>query len=76
MSKSKGNFIAIEDDRDEMFGKIMSISDELMWRYFHLLSFKSKKDIKDLKKSQDNGENPRNIKFLLAEELGFGELTL
>ena len=69
MSKSKGNFIAIEDDRDEMFGKIMSISDELMWRYFHLLSFKSKKDIKDLKKSQDNGENPRNIKFLLAEEL-------
>ena len=69
MSKSIGNFIAIEDDRDEMFGKIMSISDELMWRYFHLLSFKSKKDIKDLKKSQDNGENPRNIKFLLAEEL-------
>ena len=69
MSKSFGNYLAIEDSRDEMFGKLMSISDQLMWRYFQLLSFKTDKEIKNLKKSQKEGENPRNIKFLLAEEI-------
>ena len=69
MSKSLDNYIAIEDDADEMFGKIMSISDDLMWRYFELLSFRAEKEITDLKKSQKEGSNPRDIKFLLAEEI-------
>ena len=69
MSKSLGNYVAIEDKRDDMFGKLMSISDELMWKYFDLLSFKTKKDINLLKKAQKQGENPRNIKFILSEEL-------
>jgi len=69
MSKSLGNYIAIEDSQNEIFGKIMSISDELMWRYFELLSFKKKNEINKLKKSQKEGLNPRDIKFLLAEEI-------
>jgi len=69
MSKSLNNYVALEDSPDEMFGKIMSISDELMWRYFSLLSFKSSKEIENLEKSQSEGENPRDIKFLLAEEI-------
>ena len=69
MSKSLDNYIAIEDDADEMFGKIMSISDDLMWRYFELLSFRDEEEIKELKKSQKEGSNPRDIKFLLAEEI-------
>ena len=69
MSKSLDNYIAIEDDADEMFGKIMSISDVIMWRYFELLSFKNEEEIKELKKSQKEGSNPRDIKFLLAEEI-------
>ena len=69
MSKSLDNYIAIEDDADEMFGKIMSISDDLMWRYFELLSFKDEEEITGLKKSQKEGSNPRDIKFLLAEEI-------
>ncbi len=69
MSKSFGNYIAIEDDKDQMFGKIMSISDELMWKYFHLLSFKSEKAINKLKQKQKDGINPRDIKFILAEEI-------
>ena len=69
MSKSLNNYIALEDKPDEMFGKIMSISDELMWRYFSLLSFKSTKEIEELKKSETLGENPRDIKFILAEEI-------
>jgi len=69
MSKSFGNYIAIEDDKDQMFGKIMSISDELMWKYFHLLSFKSEKAINQLKQKQKDGINPRDIKFILAEEI-------
>lgn len=69
MSKSLDNYIAIEDSADDMFGKIMSISDILMWRYFELLSFLAEEEIKDLKKSQKEGSNPRDIKFLLAEEL-------
>ena len=69
MSKSLDNYIAIEDDADEMFGKIMSISDDLMWRYFELLSFRDEEVITELKKSQKEGSNPRDIKFLLAEEI-------
>ena len=69
MSKSLGNYIAIEDEQNEMFGKVMSISDDLMWRYFELLSFRSSKEIDDLKKDQVEGTNPRDIKFLLAEEI-------
>ena len=69
MSKSLNNYIALEDPYDEMFGKIMSISDKLMWRYFDLLSFKTDKQIKSLKQEERNGENPRNLKFILAEEI-------
>jgi len=69
MSKSLNNYVALEDKPDEMFGKLMSISDELMWRYFSLLSFKSSKDIEKLKNAEKEGENPRDIKFLLAEEI-------
>jgi len=69
MSKSLDNYIAIEDSADDMFGKIMSISDVLMWRYFELLSFLSEEKIEELKKSQKEGSNPRDIKFLLAEEI-------
>ena len=69
MSKSLGNYVAIEDKEDDMFGKLMSVSDELMWRYFELLSFKTDKEINKLKKSQKDGENPRDIKFILAEEI-------
>ena len=69
MSKSLNNFIAIDEQPDEMFGKIMSISDELMWRWFELLSFIPENEISILKKDVDNGTNPRDIKFILAEEL-------
>ena len=69
MSKSLNNYIALEDEPDEMFGKIMSISDELMWRYFSLLSFKSSEEIDNLKKAEIDGDNPRDIKFILAEEI-------
>ena len=69
MSKSLDNYIALEDSPDEMFGKVMSISDELMWRYFSLLSFKSSEQISEYKKEVEAGINPRDIKFLLAEEL-------
>lgn len=69
MSKSLGNYIGIFDHPDEMFGKIMSISDDLMWRYFELLSFRSLEDIGALKKQATDGRNPRDIKFELAEEI-------
>ena len=69
MSKSLKNYIALEDPANEMFGKIMSISDDLMWRYFDLLSFKSDKEIQALKMNMSKGENPRNIKFILSEEI-------
>lgn len=81
MSKSLGNYIALEDKPDDMFGKIMSISDDLMWRYFSLLSFKSSKKISEYKKEIEEGTNPRDIKFLLAEEIverfnpGLGEVS-
>ena len=69
MSKSLGNYVALEDSPDDMFGKIMSISDDLMWRYFSLLSFKSSEEISNLKKEVKEGVNPRDVKFLLAEEI-------
>jgi len=69
MSKSKGNYIGITDAPGEMFGKIMSISDDLMWRYFELLSFRSIDDIAGVKKAVDDGRNPRDAKFELAAEI-------
>ena len=70
MSKSLNNYIGIADAPDDMFGKIMSISDELMWRYFELLSFEKMEIIKANKEKCEAGlENPRNIKFELAKEI-------
>ncbi|HIM54490.1 MAG TPA: tyrosine--tRNA ligase [Gammaproteobacteria bacterium] len=69
MSKSLDNYIGIDDKPDNMFGKIMSISDELMWRYLELLSFESLETIASWKIEIENGENPRNIKFRLAKEI-------
>ena len=69
MSKSLDNYIAIDEDPDEMFGKIMSISDDLMWRWFELLSFMPEEEISKLKDEMNAGKNPRDIKFVLAEEL-------
>ncbi|MCW8964363.1 MAG: tyrosine--tRNA ligase [Gammaproteobacteria bacterium] len=69
MSKSLNNYIGIADAPDDMFGKIMSISDDLMWRYFELLSFRPLDEIADFKGRVEQGENPRDIKFLLAEEI-------
>ena len=67
MSKSLGNYIGITDKPDDMFGKIMSISDELMWRYFELLSFRT--DLNALRLSVREGKNPRDVKFELGMEL-------
>ncbi|MDH3614736.1 MAG: tyrosine--tRNA ligase [Gammaproteobacteria bacterium] len=69
MSKSLGNYVGITDAPGEMFGKIMSISDELMWRYFELLSFRSIEDLAGLRKRIDEGLNPRDAKFELAGEI-------
>lgn len=69
MSKSLGNYIGIEESPSEIFGKIMSISDTLMWRYFDLLSFRASHDIEKLKQSAKDGANPRDIKIQLAEEI-------
>ncbi len=82
MSKSLGNYIGIDEPPKEMFGKLMSVSDELMWRYFELLSFKSIEQINGFKAEITNGKNPRDIKFILAQEIvdrfhgaGSGELA-
>ena len=69
MSKSLENYIGINEEPNEMFGKIMSISDDLMWRWFELLSFMPEEDISNLKKEVKDGKNPRDVKFILAEEL-------
>ncbi|HEY9148787.1 MAG TPA: tyrosine--tRNA ligase, partial [Gammaproteobacteria bacterium] len=69
MSKSLNNYIGIKDSPDEMFGKLMSISDELMWRYFELLSFRPMGEIESFHNEIEQGKNPRDIKFLLAEEI-------
>ncbi len=69
MSKSLDNYVGIADSGDDMFGKIMSISDDLMWRYFELLSFRSMAEIHQWKKECDDGANPRNYKVSLAQEI-------
>lgn len=69
MSKSLNNYIGITEPPGEMFGKIMSISDELMWKYFEVLSFRPLTEIAGLKQSIADGANPRDMKFQLAEEL-------
>jgi len=69
MSKSLDNYIGIEDAPNEMFGKIMSVSDELMWRYFELLSFRPMSEVEQFQLDVGAGANPRDIKFLLAEEI-------
>ncbi len=69
MSKSLGNYIGIAEAPDDMFGKLMSISDELMWRYFELLSFKSNAELESLRRAVLEGRNPRDVKFELAAEI-------
>ncbi len=69
MSKSLNNYIGITDAPNEMFGKVMSISDDLMWRYYDLLSFRPLEEIAELKTRVEQGENPRDIKILLAKEI-------
>ena len=69
MSKSLDNYVGINEDPDEMFGKIMSISDDLMWRWFELLSFRPTNEVNELKKEVKSGMNPRDTKILLAEEI-------
>jgi len=69
MSKSKGNYIGITDAPGEMFGKLMSVSDTLMWSYFELLSFRSMDEIAVLKRECDEGRNPRDAKVMLAQEI-------
>ena len=69
MSKSLGNYIGITEDADSMFGKLMSISDDLMWRYFELLSFRPLTELAALRRAAREGRNPRDIKFELAREI-------
>jgi tyrosyl-tRNA synthetase len=69
MSKSLGNYIGIVEQPAEMFGKLMSISDELMWRYFDLLSFRSNEELGALRQAVAEGRNPRDVKFELCEEI-------
>lgn len=69
MSKSLNNYIGITESANDMFGKVMSISDELMWRYFQLLSFRPIAEIEQFKTDVANGKNPRDIKVLLAKEI-------
>jgi tyrosyl-tRNA synthetase len=69
MSKSKGNYIGITEPPNDMFGKLMSISDDLMWRYYELLSFRSAEEIAALKRECEAGRNPRDAKVALAEEI-------
>ncbi len=69
MSKSLGNYVGITDAPDEMFGRLMSISDDLMWRYFELLSFRSLGDLTVLRREVEQGRNPRDVKFELCDEI-------
>ncbi|GKT12897.1 MAG: tyrosyl-tRNA synthetase [Thiomicrorhabdus sp.] len=69
MSKSLNNYIGIKDEPNDMFGKVMSVNDDLMWRYYELLSFESIETIEGYKKAIEEGENPRNVKVKLALEL-------
>ncbi|MGA1384153.1 MAG: tyrosine--tRNA ligase [Steroidobacteraceae bacterium] len=69
MSKSLGNYVGIAEAPDAQFGKLMSVSDELMWRYFELLSFRPLKEIAELRAAIAGGRNPRDVKFELAKEI-------
>src|SRR5262249_55663302 len=69
MSKSLGNYIGITESPGSMFGKIMSISDELMWRYFELLGFRPLGELAALRRATEEGRNPRDVKFELAREI-------
>ncbi len=69
MSKSKGNFIGITEPADQMFAKVLSISDDMMWRYFTLLSFRSEAEIAKLRADVQGGRNPKDVKVLLANEI-------
>lgn len=69
MSKSLGNYVGIYESPQEIFGKVMSVSDTLMWRYFDLLSFRSAAEIAELKREIEAGRNPRDVKVSLAQEL-------
>lgn len=69
MSKSKGNYVGITEPANTMFAKVMSISDEMMWKYYDLLSFRSLSDIGNLKDAVKNGRNPRDVKVELAQEI-------
>ncbi|MCB1939303.1 MAG: tyrosine--tRNA ligase, partial [Rhodocyclaceae bacterium] len=69
MSKSLGNYIGVDEPATEIFGKVMSVSDDLMWRYYELLSFRSQQEIGTFKEEVGAGRNPRDIKVLLAKEL-------
>ncbi|VVE00946.1 tyrosine--tRNA ligase [Pandoraea soli] len=69
MSKSKANYVGISEKPSEMFGKLMSISDDLMWRYYELLSFRTLAEIAQLHKDVEGGRNPRDVKVLLAQEI-------
>ena len=69
MSKSKGNYVGIAEPPGEMFGKLMSVSDELMWKYFTLLSFRPMDEIERLRRECSEGRNPRDAKVALAQEI-------
>jgi tyrosyl-tRNA synthetase len=69
MSKSKNNYIGITEDANTMFAKVLSISDDLMWRWFTLLSFRSMSDIDALRRDIEGGRNPKDAKVLLAKEI-------
>ena len=69
MSKSLDNYVGITEPPDEIFGKLMSISDQMMWRYFDLLSFRSNAELAGFRQQVEDGTNPRDIKFLLCEEI-------
>jgi tyrosyl-tRNA synthetase len=69
MSKSLNNYVGITEPPDEMFGKLMSISDDLMWRYFELLSFRPLTEVRSLHRAVEEGRNPRDVKFELACEI-------
>jgi len=69
MSKSLGNYVGINEPPKEIFGKLMSISDELMWRYYELLSFRPSSEIQSFKREVENGRNPRDLKVLFAQEI-------
>ena len=69
MSKSLGNYVGVDDTPDDQFGKLMSISDDLMWNYFELLSFRSNAEIEKLRQDVATGRNPRDVKFELCDEI-------